>query len=461
MAGLSSLLVTPIVPIENFAVTGTIGIFFAFFGTLVLLPLFMSFRAPAKETVEKNNPEKISIGKKKLIQVELFFQKLLGIIAGISEKHPKPVILVFLIIMALALSGYPGVKVDTNMAKMIKPGYGVEEAYNLIDNYFGGSASVEIVIDTGKQDGMKELSILRTIEDLGGQITSERDDFVPRRYSLVKAVKESYKALTEGAEKNYRLPESNTLLKQILITYESADPATRKLLVDDEWRYGRLSLQVYNKSSYEYSDFMDEVNSWIDEHFTPLKKEFPGLKVTITGNIPLMMQLLSFISVSQIKSFGLVLAVVSFILLVLYGSLKFGLLALVPNLFPILLVFGVTGWMDIPLDSDTLLVMPIAIGIAVDDTIHFLTHFRTELLNGNGPLKAVKASISEVGQAMIFTSIILSLGFLIFTTSIYTPLTYFGILSAIAIASALLADLFLLPALLILYHSTGKNKMII
>ncbi len=456
MAGLSSLLVVPIVPIENFAVTGTIGILFAFFGTLVLLPLFISFRAPKNSKIEKADLKETG-GRKKLIQVELFFQKLLEMTAGITEKNPKVIITVFLGIMILSLTGYPRVKVDTNMAKMIKPGFGIEDVYRTIDRYFGGASSVEIVIDTGKQDGIKELSILRTMENLDREITSQRSDFVTRTYSLVKAARESHKVLTDGSEDNYRLPGNNTLLKQILLMYESADPDTRKLLVDDEWRTGRLTLQVYNKSSYEYTGFMDDVNSLINKHFTPLKKEFPGLRVSITGNIPLMMQLLSFISISQIKSFGLVLAVVCLVLLILYGSLRFGLIALVPNIFPILVVLGVTGWMNIPLDSDTLLVMPIAIGIAVDDTIHFLTHYRTELLNGKSARDAIKISLREVGQAMMFTSIILSLGFLIFVSSIYIPLNNFGILSAIAIAAALLADLFLLPALLILYKPNGKK----
>ncbi len=100
--------------------------------------------------------------------------------------------------------------------------------------------------------------------------------------------------------------------------------------------------------------------------------------------------------------------------------------------------------------------LPIAIGIAVDDTIHFLTHYRGELLAGHGRLEAIKTTLREVGQAMIFTSIILVTGFLIFLSSIYVPFRNFGLLSAIAISSALIADLFFLPALLVAFGRTNK-----
>src|SRR5690606_15208052 len=127
-------------------------------------------------------------------------------------------------------------------------------------------------------------------------------------------------------------------------------------------------------------------------------------------------------------------------------------IALIPNVIPVLLITGLIGWSGIPLDSDTLLVVPIAIGISVDDTIHFLTHYRTLLLRGFSCLEAIRETLREVGQAIFFTSVVLSAGFLIFGLSAYQAMTNFGVFSSIAIAVALLADLILLPALLMIFR---------
>lgn len=454
MAGLFSLTIVPIVPIKNFAMTGTIGIFFTFVGAIFFLPVLFSFWSP--KGVKKNNSKGMREENGRN-STEIFIQKILSGITGYVERNPRKIIAVFMVIFIASLSAYPRIIVDTNLAKTMKPGYGVEEAYDAIDKYFGGASSMEVVIDTGVQDGMKSPVILKTMDRFSEKVKSEGKHFIPRTFSLVQAAKESYQNLTDGREANYKIPDDKIVLSQTLVTFEGADPATRKLFVDDDWKVGRLSLQAYNRSSYEYEEFINQVENWLKEYFDPLKKEFPSLKVSLTGGVPLMMKMLNYISINQIKSFALALCVVTLILLVVYGSIRFGLVAMIPNIFPMAIIMGVVGWFRIPLDTDTLLVMPIALGIAVDDTIHILTHYRSELLRGETRMQAIRNSMQEVGQAVMFTSIILSTGFLIFLSSTYIPLNNFGILSAIAIAFALLADLFLLPSLLLVFKPFRKT----
>ena len=123
-----------------------------------------------------------------------------------------------------------------------------------------------------------------------------------------------------------------------------------------------------------------------------------------------------------------------------------------------MVILGVTGLAGIPLDTDTLLVVPMAIGIAVDDTIHFLMHYQMLRDEGQTVGDALKRSCSEVGHALIYTSMVLSLGFLVFIFSHHKPLTHFGILSSLAILSALLADLFLLPSIIYRLEGQRENK---
>ena len=168
--------------------------------------------------------------------------------------------------------------------------------------------------------------------------------------------------------------------------------------------------------------------------------------------------MLDYISWSQIKSFGLTLIVISFIMFLVFGNFKVGLIAMIPNIFPILTIFGIMGFLAIPLDMDTLLIAPVIIGLAVDDTIHFLTHYRIELESCGNIKKAVIRSIREAGQAICITSLILSAGFSMFIFSFHKGFSHFGILSAIAIFTAVIADIYLLPALCVFFEVDFKKS---
>jgi predicted RND superfamily exporter protein len=388
--------------------------------------------------------------------LERQLQRFITYIIRVTHDRPKTIIAIFAVIMLASLSGYPRVVVDTNFLESIKPGYGFKETFETLDTHFGGTTNVEIIINTGKNDGLKDVTLLTAMDNLAQRAKKERPDFVAKTTSLVNAVKDSNKNLINGKEENYKIPSDNQKLKQVLLMYDSADPESRKLFADDDWEKGRITLQVVNKSSFEYVDFLKQVEGWMQEYLEPVKKTNPELTYYATGGIPIMMRLTGFLTKSQLQSFGLALVIITVIMFLIYGTMRYGFIAMLPNIFPILLTVGVTGWFKIPLDSDTLLVLPIAIGIAVDDTIHFLTHYRGELLAGHGRLESIKTTLREVGQAMIFTSIILVTGFLIFLSSIYVPFRNFGLLSAIAISSALIADLFFLPALLVAFGRTNK-----
>lgn len=456
LAGMLSLAIVPIVPIRNFAFAAGFGILFAFIGTIFLLPALMTIWAP------RAKKDKIT-GDKIQGLFERQLQKFIATLIGLTQTRAKTIIAIFSMIMLLSLTGYPRVTVDTNFIESIKAGHGFKETFETLDRHFGGTTNVEIVINTGKNDGLKDVALLRAMDALAERAKKERPDFVTKTTSLVNAVKESHKNLMGvGSAKNgiessyYSIPADNQKLKQVLLMYDSADPESRKLFADDDWEKGRITLQVVNKSSFEYVEFLKQVDAWLAEYLEPLKKDNSDITYYATGGIPIMMRLTGFLTQSQISSFGLALIVISVIMLLIYGSVRYGIIAMIPNIFPILVTVGVTGWFKIPLDSDTLLVLPIAIGIAVDDTIHFMTHYRGELLAGHDRTEAIKTTMREVGQAMIFTSVILSAGFLIFLPSIYVPFRNFGMLSAIAISSALIADLLFLPALLIAFGK--KNK---
>ncbi|MBT7891134.1 MAG: MMPL family transporter, partial [Deltaproteobacteria bacterium] len=341
------------------------------------------------------------------------------------------------------------------MVEIIRKGHPYPTAVLLIDKVMGGTQSMEVHLGFRKMDALKDPRVLNAMEKLQQYLESQQGHFVVKTDSLVNVVKNSYQVLNENRPEMYIIPQDRPSLEQTLFLFDSANPDDRQLLVTDDYREGRIAVRLYNYGSIAYLDFLKEVKQKISELFDPLKSDFPGIEVQITGGLALMMQMIDYISWSQIQSFGLALIVISILLLFVFGSLKLGLIALIPNIFPVLMTFGTMGLLGIPLDGDTLIIAPIVIGIAVDDTIHFLSHFRVELSESGKITDAIVFSIKEVGQAISFSTIILVLGFLTLTVSTHMGMARFGYLTAIAFISALLADLLLLPALCYL---TYKSK---
>ena len=437
MIGLLSLLVVPIVPLKVFGLFSGLGVFLAFVFTLLILPLTMS--------AEKGSPPK---GKTESKSHRV--QRMIRRLEPLATKAPLTVSIGFFAAAILFFWGVTMIRVDTNIGQLISPRNIIRQNMDDVEKNIGGSMNMEILVETGVTDGLKDPEILQTMGDLQAYLETAHSDLVVSTYSLSDAVKESFKALNEDRPEMYRIPETRPMLAQTLLLFEGAAPEDRTKLVTDDYENARISVRIRNRGSYEYMPYMADVQRRIDILFSLLKTAYPDLKVRITGVFALTMKLADFVSWSQIKSFSLALAVISILFIFVFRSIKGGLISIVPNLFPILTAFGMMGFMGYSLDLDTLLVAPIAIGIAVDDTIHFLSRYRMEQMAGAEPKQAVKHTFREVGQAMVFTTVILSAGFLMFTFSQHNGLSHFGLLSATAIISAVISDLFFLPRLCIL-----------
>jgi predicted RND superfamily exporter protein len=208
-----------------------------------------------------------------------------------------------------------------------------------------------------------------------------------------------------------------------------------------------MSISLKTIGSKKSVELLKVIQPGIEKILSPLKERYPELRVTLTGGVGTWARVFDAISWSQVYSFGLAFFIISLIMFGIFGSLKLGLVAILPNTFPMLTVFGLMGWLEFNLDITTLMTAPIIIGIAVDDTIHFITHYRLSLLKGASISEAIHSTLHEVGQAIIFTTLILMSIFLFFIPVSHVGVSRFSILAVIAVFSALLADLFLLPAL--------------
>ncbi len=442
-AGLLAMMFVPIPPIARFGISAAIGVMMAFILSVTLLPLLMDLWKPITKKQEKRfqeDPDRLSL-----------IQRFLRFVEPYSYSYPKTVVVVFLVLGAFAFYGLTKVKVNSNMMELIKEGNPVRNAQQIADTIMGGTQSMEITLDMGKRDALKDPRVLNAMDEMQNFLLNEHPGFVIRANSLVNVVKNSFQVLNQDDPAKYIIPQDRKTLWQTLFLFDSANEDDRKELVTDSYDQGRIAVRLKNYGSIEYLPFFNEVQKKADEIFSQLKQDYPEMNVSITGGLAMMMKLIDYMSWSQIQSFGLALIVITIMLLFVFGSPKVGLMGMIPNLFPVLTTFGAMGFLDISLDADTLIIDRIVIGIAVDDTIHFLTHFRTDYLETGDVKKAIIASIHEVGQAISFSTVILVLGFLALIFSSHLGMAHFGYLTAVAFVSALVADLLLLPSLCVIF----------
>ena len=438
--GLAALTLVPIIPVRNFGIFAAIGVLVAFLMTVFLLPLMLDLWAPVKrQTTAASKPSLI--------------QRLLRSVETLGYSHPKKIIAVFGAITIYLVVGIFDIKVDSNMVALLPEDTLVRQSVDVVDQHMAGSSVMEIIFDAGQADAFNDPDILNRMEGLQMFIERQYPDMVGKTSSLVNISKDSFKAFNDDDPAMYTIPQEPNVLAQTLFMFNSANPEDRRQFVSDDYSKARMTITLKNAGSYVYIPMIDEIQQEVDSLFASAKPQYPALDIRLTGSMSLMIKLVDYISWSQIKSFGLALCVISALLLLVFGSKRIGLIALLPNLLPIILAFGLMGHLGIPLDTDTLLIAPIIIGIAVDDTIHFLTHYRASMHQTGHIPSAIRMAIREAGQAIAFTSLILSIGFLVFLFSEHLALRNFGVLSSMAIMFALITDLLLLPALCMLFKA--------
>ncbi|MCG8335524.1 MAG: MMPL family transporter [Proteobacteria bacterium] len=445
-----SLTVVPIPPIRYFGIGAGVGVIVAFMITITVLPLMMDLWQPF---TKKHKQKSASMGDDK-VRIQLFLEKFIPF----SHQKPKGTCLAFLIVTIISAWGMTRIKVDTNMVDIVKDDLALPVAHRLIDKVMAGTQSMEIFLQFKSPDALKDPKVLSAMDQMQSKLEKDYKNYVVKTVSLVDSVKDAFQSLNRDDKDKYVIPSDRTALAQTLFLFDSANPDDRRQLVTDDYRQARISVRLYNYGSSEYLDFFQSVNRDMELIFSPLKSSYSGLEYEITGGLALMMELFEYMSWSQVKSFGLALVVVSIILLVVFGSVKTGLIAILPNVFPVLVTFGIMGFLGIPLDADTLIIAPLVIGVSVDDTIHFLVHYRMEFQQNNDKFGAIAGSIKQSGQAICFTSLIIVLGFLILVISIHQGMAHFGLLIAVAFSAAVLADLLWLPSLVAMTNIKFARK---
>ncbi|MFT4887048.1 MAG: putative RND superfamily exporter protein [Pseudohongiellaceae bacterium] len=492
--GVLALTTSDLLPIQVFGLMSAFGVVMAFFFTIILLPILLDLWHPGAPQggdlsfVDRMGTRwtNLYIGKKAAISLVYLVAVygLLGVYVGtyiiaitamtyvvvnwqnqiltfvpfIVAKRPWLILGIFATVFGFCAYGTSQVKIDTNMTELTREDSALNQAYDIVDENMAGAQSMVIMVDTKTTDGLLNPKLLKAIDDFQTLIEQRDSEQVTRTNSLANIVKDTNEIMNDDNPAFYTVPESEQMISQLLYLFNSANPEDRRSLVSDDYSRSHITLNIYNAGSYQYKLFFDQITKDIDTFFGPLEEEFPELDVYLTGSMALMMRMADEVAQSQFDSFTLAIGVISLIMILTLGSIQGGLMAMIPNMIPALLGFGLMGLMGIPLDTDTLLIAPLIIGIAVDDTIHFMTHYRMELIRTGSVSESLRTTILDVGQAVMFTTMVLGLGFALLSFSDYLGMAKMGFFGAAAIFVALLCDLFLIPAMIIIFKPTFGVK---
>lgn len=496
MAGLIAVSFSGIPPVQVFAWMAASGVLIAFLLTIFMLPLLLTLWHPGKpEAFAKPSVFERFVSASMIIKlivvliigaglygvidagnlpwtvapfvigllvitglVKIYQRNTLEKIPDFVAKRPLTIAGLFFSLFVVLAYGASMIKIDTNIAEMTKEGSKLRTAYQVVDENMGGAQNIEIMLNFDKSDALVEPEVLQKIENTQRWVEQNFPEHVVRTMSLVNIVKDTNKTMNDGNESFDVLPQSSLEVSQLLYLFNSSNPEDRRNLVSDDYSRSHISVSLRNGGSYEYSQFFTDINAYVDQEFASLNDQYPTMKIEVTGAIAMMMRMADQVAQTQFDSFAIALIAISVLLILTLGSYQAGLISIIPNIIPALLAFGLMGLLDIPLDTDTLMIAPVIIGIAVDDTVHFMTHYRVAFAKTGDMTAALRSATHEVGQAVLFTSMVLGFGFAILGFNDYAGMAKMGIFGSMAIFIALLSDLFLLPALILIFKPKMGNK---
>ena len=439
-SGFATFILTNSKILKEFGVVASINIICIFFLSLLIIPIFYSFMSlPKKKHLKHLKNKSIDyfvkwmehkVRKKRL---NVYIVSLLGLIIGII--------------------GIYQIKISGSIIEDMPKRAPFFKDISFFDESFKGIVPIEIWIDSKRENGIIKPATLKRMNQLQ-TVIREYPELAPP-ISVVNVIKFAKQAYYNGNPNYYSLP--TTQENSFIYPYLKEANGNSQLLngyVDKTGQYGRITTFMKDIKTERMEIIESELRKTI-------KKIFPKerYQVELTGKALLFLKGTKYLINNLILSLSLAILLIAFFMAYLFRSFKMILISLIPNLLPLIITAGVMGFSGIPLKPSTILVFSIAFGISVDDTIHFLAKYRQELIANGWKIKeAVFEALRETGISMFYTSVVLFFGFSVFLISNFGGTQALGGLVAVTLFMAMLANLILLPSLLISLEDSISNS---
>ena len=382
-------------------------------------------------------------------------------LAEVVENRRPRVYVGALLLLLFSIAGILQMQTTGNIVDDLPDKDRVITDLKWMEDRFGGAMPFEVTIDTHRPNGVTGSNFLKRVDKLQG-VLEEYPEF-SRSISAADATKFAFQAFKNGHPKNYRLPrlgmEKTQFGPWIRGTEEAAGNSESALDVaskffNEDRSVARVSAQMMDIGTLEMRELMDEIRPRLDSIFPA-----PQYSLVVTGTSVTFLEGTTYMVKNLGISIALAICVIALMMALLFKSSRMVGIALLPNLFPLLFTAGIMGWLGIPIKPSTILVFSIAFGISVDDTIHFLAKYRQELNFKAWNIKeAVMLALKETGVSMMYTSIVLFFGFLMFAMSEFEGTRYLGLLVSVTLGVAMFTNLLLLPSLLLAFEKSLTTR---
>ena len=438
--GLASFLAADMKAVADIGVASPIGILAALFFSLTLLPALLSvcrFRKKAIQTDEGS-----------------LFQRFLMLCARVSTHHPVKMVAAWGLLIVVSLYFASGVRPSHNPVHWFEPGSPLRVSMEDVNDRFGGATYLEIVVDSGETNGLHNPRLLHTVDSAlqtAAEIEMNGLRMGPTT-SLLNVNKELHQALNGNDPAYYRIPDDRALVAQELLLFENSGSDDLQDLVDTPFRKMRITAKLPFLDSLYYRPYLEAVSEVLDDSLGDMAS------YTLTGVTPLFSATMGYIISDTVRSYLIAFAVIAPLMMLLVGSARVGLISMIPNLAPIVITLALMYLLELPLDMFSVLIGSIALGLAVDDTIHFMHNYQRYYKKLGDSEAAVRETLRTTGKALMITTLVLAAGFAVNMAGSMVNMQHFGLLTAFCIIVAFLADVLLAPALVTLIARWKEEK---
>ena len=434
--GLASLAVSTIQPVEWFGIAGAVATLVLFITVNYLMPPVLA-RFDHKPW-PKEPPNTVAL---KVMTIR---------VAKFACRHALAITLSTIVIIALCVPLVMKVKTETNIYHFFEDDHPINEVTHKVEERLSGVMPLDVIFTAPNRDDLKEPASLQYIADFQAFAASQPE--VNYHLSMVDILKEMHWAFQETETEQRSVPDNRQLIAQYMLIYDGKDIYD---LVNRDFNVARLSLALTTHSTSDIRAVMQRFEQWLTEHPNPnLSVEFASEARLFTDQERLLVQ-------GQVDGLYASLGMIFIFFVLMWRSIPISIMAMLPNMAPIFFVFAIMGATGIPLDMATALIAGVALGVAVDDTIHFVQNYREQLAQGRHHPSAILHCMAESGKACTINTLIISTQFLLLLSSDFVPTRYFGLMTAIGLLAAAVFDLLLLPALLTLMSRNRVTRRLL
>ena len=442
-SGFSTFILTNSKILKEFGVVASINIIGVFLLSLFIIPISYSFMV---------RPNKKHLKHLKNKTVESFVKWMEGCV----RNKRITVYLTSLIGLVLGIVGIYQINISGSLIEDMPKNAPFFKDIEFYDQSFNGIVPMEIWVDSKRKNGIIKPATLKRMDRLQNTI-NEIPELAPP-LSIVNAVKFVKQAYYNGNPNYYNLPTAQE--NRFILPYVNNNKVKSPLLesyVDSTGQLGRITTYLKDVPTQKMEVIQTDLLEAIEKIFPKDRYQ-----VNITGKAVLFLEGTKYLINNLFLSLSLAILLIALFMAFLFRSFKMIVISLIPNILPLIITAGVMGFSGIPLKPSTILVFSVAFGISVDDTIHFLAKYRQELISNGWRIRAaVFSALRETGISMLYTSIVLFFGFSVFLSSNFGGTRALGGLVSVTLLMAMLANLILLPSLLISLENTVSNEKVI